>query len=62
MITRKTDSINVRMAPDLKKRLAVIADANEMSLSDLARMAIIAELPVAEKGLFKLRGVSEVHA
>jgi len=54
MSARNTESTNVRLTSDLKGRVIQIAEANEMSLSDVVRLTLITYLPEMEQGEFRL--------
>jgi predicted transcriptional regulator len=43
--------INVRVKPEAKERLEILALKTELSLSDIARLALSRGLPILEKEL-----------
>ena len=52
---RKTEAINVRLAPELKARLASAARRLDLSENDIARHAIRAALHAIEANRFELK-------
>jgi len=58
MIELKTAPTNVRLPPSMKDRALRLAQMNDISISDIVRLAVIKYLPEMERGEFVIRGVA----
>ena len=53
---REMAYINVRVPIVIKERAIQCADKNQLSISDIVRLSLVAELAEIESGKFNLRG------
>ena len=50
---------NIRLSKELKERIVAFAKRNEISVSDVVRLAIVTELPLMESGAFMLKAAAQ---
>jgi len=56
----KTDGpANIRLSKELKERIVAFARRNEISVSDVIRLALLTELPLMESGSFMLKSAAQ---
>jgi predicted DNA-binding protein len=51
---KTTAPSNIRLPDEMKARIRGIAVRNSISVSDVVRMALVAQVPVMEAGAFRL--------
>jgi predicted DNA-binding protein len=52
---KTTAPSNIRLPDEMKARIRDIATRNSISVSDVVRMALVAQVPVMEAGEFVIR-------
>jgi predicted DNA-binding protein len=52
---KSTTPANIRLPDEMKDRIRSIASRNSISVSDVVRMALVAQVPVMEAGEFVIR-------